>query len=235
MSRGRRAEPVADRVARIRERIGTACAKAGRTVASVRLVGASKHQEVDAIRDAFGAGVVDFGENYVQEAEGKIAAVPDASWHFLGHLQRNKAKRAATLFAWVQSVDSARLLHDLSRHAIDAGRVLPVLIEVNLGGEESKGGVAPDQLAEVLAASHGNSGVSVRGLMAIPPFGDDAEESRPFFALLGELLRRHARDVAGEPMNELSMGMSNDFETAIEEGATMIRVGTDLFGRRTGG
>lgn len=225
-------ETICERYARVADRIARAAARAGRSAADVLLVAVSKTQPVDRVLEAYEAGARAFGENYVQEAAGKVAALPGAQWHLIGRLQRNKAARAVSLFSWIESVDSARLLEEISRRAEAAGRVVPVLIEVNLAGEGSKAGVAPDGLPALLEAAAALGGVSVRGLMAIPPPSGDAEASRPYFARLRGLLERCSPRGGGRGMAELSMGMSNDFETAIEEGATIVRVGTAIFGSR---
>jgi pyridoxal phosphate enzyme (YggS family) len=231
-------ESVKDSAARVLERIARAAARSGRSFGSVRLVAVSKTHPVERVAEAFEAGLRVFGENYVQEAEEKVRAFPGAEWHLIGKLQSNKVKKAVSLFGWIQAVDSLRLLADVSRRCVEAGKTLPVLIEVNLAGEGSKAGVPPEELADLLSAAAGLPGVRVRGLMAIPPMTEDPEESRPYFVRLRELLGRHA-SLGGEAggMTELSMGMSSDFEAAIEEGATMVRVGTAIFGsraRRTG-
>lgn len=225
---------VRENVERVRERIERAAARSGRRAADIRLVAVTKGVSVDLILEAQEAGVAAFGENYVQEAEPKVRALPAAEWHFIGALQRNKAGRAVRLFSWIQSVDSPRLLFEIAGRARAAGKMIPVLIEVNLAGEKGKAGIPPERLPELLAAAAGLSGVSVRGLMAIPPPAGDPEESRPYFARLARLFRDAVASGAGAGMTELSMGMSNDFEVAVEEGATMVRVGTALFGRRAG-
>jgi pyridoxal phosphate enzyme (YggS family) len=231
-------ESVKDSAARVLERIARAAARSGRSFGSVRLVAVSKTHPVERVAEAFEAGLRVFGENYVQEAEEKVRAFPGAEWHLIGKLQSNKVKKAVSLFGWIQAVDSLRLLADVSRRCVEAGKTLPVLIEVNLAGEGSKAGVPPEELADLLSAAAGLPGVRVRGLMAIPPMTEDPEESRPYFVRLRELLGRHASlGGAAGGMTELSMGMSSDFEAAIEEGATMVRVGTAIFGsraRRTG-
>ena len=226
-------ESIRNRVAQVLDRIARASERSGRKGEDVRLVTVGKMQPVESIGEAIEAGLTVFGENYVQEAEGKIRAFPQAEWHLVGKLQRNKVKRAVSLFSWIQTVDSAGLLAEISRRAEEAGKVLPVLVEVNLAGERSKTGVAPGELAELIVAAPGLPGVRLRGLMAIPPWTDDPEESRPYFIRLRELLAECAsRGGAGSGMTELSMGMSDDFEAAIEEGATMVRVGTAIFGSR---
>jgi PLP dependent protein len=226
---------IRDRLSRLLDRIDRAAARAGRRREDVRLIAASKAQPVERLIEAHEAGVAAFGENYVQEAESKIAILPGVEWHLIGGLQRNKAGRAVVLFSWIDTIDSVRLLRDVARRAEEAGRVVPVLIEVNLAGEAGKAGIPPDGLPEILDAASGLPGVRVRGLLAIPPMADDPEESRPWFARLRELLQAHAGrgGPAVEPA-ELSMGMSHDLEVAIEEGATMVRIGTALFGSRMG-
>ncbi len=226
-------ESIRNRVPRVLERIEQAARRSGRKGEDVRLVAVGKTHPVESIGEAIEAGLTVFGENYVQEAEGKIRAFPQAEWHLVGKLQRNKVKRAVSLFSWIQTVDSLGLLAEISRRAGEGGKVLPVLAEVNLAGERSKTGVAPGELAELVDAAPGFPGVRLSGLMAIPPWSDDPEASRPYFIRLRELLAECASRIgAGSAMTELSMGMSNDFEAAIEEGATMVRVGTAIFGSR---
>ncbi|HSL92399.1 MAG TPA: YggS family pyridoxal phosphate-dependent enzyme [Candidatus Limnocylindrales bacterium] len=226
-------ETVRDRLARVLDRVARAAARSGRSAGSIRLVAVSKMHPVERVAEAYEAGVRVFGENYVQEAEEKVRAFPGAEWHLIGKLQANKVKKAVSLFGWVQAVDSPRLLADLSRRSIEVGRTLPVLIEVNLAGEGSKAGIPPEGLQALLSSASALPGVRVRGLMAIPPMTEDPEESRPYFARLRELLVRCAsHGGAAVEMTELSMGMSSDFEAAIEEGATMVRIGTAIFGSR---
>lgn len=224
---------VGERVKSVLDRIASAAARSGRRPEAVRLVAVSKTQPVSRIAEAYEAGLRVFGENYVQEAEGKARAFPDADWHLVGKLQGNKVGKAVSLFGWIQTVDSHRLLADISRRCFEIGKTMPVLIEVNIAGEGSKAGLPPEELPPLLASAAGLPGVRVCGLMAIPPFSEDPEESRPYFSRLRELLRRNsAFSGEGGNMTELSMGMSNDFEAAIEEGATMVRVGTAVFGNR---
>jgi len=226
-------ESIRERAAHVLDRVAQAAAKCGRKGEGVRLVAVGKTQPVEFIGEALEAGLTVFGENYVQEAEGKIRAYPSAEWHLIGKLQRNKVKKAVSLFSWIQTVDSLGLLGEISRRAEEAGKVLPVLVEVNLAGEGSKAGVDPEELSELIEAAPGLPGIRLRGLMAIPPWTEDPEESRPYFVRLRELLAEcGSRGGAGLEMTELSMGMSNDFEAAIEEGATMVRVGTAIFGSR---
>jgi len=224
---------IRERAADVLDRMARAAARAGRRPGEVRLVAVSKTQNAERVAEARKAGLSVFGENYVQEAEGKIRAVPDAEWHLIGNLQRNKAGKAVSLFTWIQTVDSAALLAEISRRAAAAGKTVSVLVEVNLAGEGSKGGVSPEGLPALLDAASGLPGIRLRGLMAIPPYSEDPEASRPYFARLKGLLAESARRAPpGTEMTELSMGMSHDFEAAIEEGATMVRVGTAVFGAR---
>ena len=226
-------ESIGERAAHVLGMVARAAAKCGRKGEDVRLVAVGKMQPVEFIGEALEAGLAVFGENYVQEAERKIRAFPQAEWHLIGKLQRNKVKKAVSLFSWIQTVDSPGLLGEISRRAEEAGKVVPVLVEVNLAGEESKAGVDPEELAELIEAAPGLPGITLRGLMAIPPWTEDPEESRPYFVRLRGMLSDFvSRGGAGSDMTELSMGMSNDFEAAIEEGATMVRVGTAIFGSR---
>jgi pyridoxal phosphate enzyme (YggS family) len=227
---------IAERVAAVRERIARAAERASRSPAAVRLVAVSKTHPAEAVRTAFAAGVRDFGENRVQEAEPKIAATSDladagASWHLVGHLQSNKARRAAALFGLVQSIDSVELALRLARAGEETGRPVRGLVEVDLAGEATKFGLPEAELLTALRALRGQAGLRLEGLMVLPPFLEDADAARPYFRRL-----RALRDQAlGEGLlaaGELSMGMSHDFEAAIEEGATMVRVGTAIFGER---
>jgi len=227
------AESIKERAAQVLDAVARAAQRSGRRAEEVRLVAAGKSQPVESVGEALEAGVTAFGENYVQEAERKILAYPRAEWHLIGKLQRNKVKKAVSLFAWIQTVDSLELLSEISRRAGEAGRVVPVLVEVNLEGEGTKAGVSPEELPSLVDAAPGLPGISLRGLMAVPPWTTDPEESRPYFIRLREMLAGCvSRGGAGAGMAELSMGMSNDYEAAIEEGATMVRVGTALFGSR---
>lgn len=203
------------------------------------LVAVSKTVDVARIRQAIEAGVRTLGENRVQEAAAKIsdlkdmAAVHNVQWHLIGHLQSNKARAAVELFSTIQSVDSLKLAARLDSIAGEIGKRLPVFLEVNLGGEASKAGVESDQVLPLCEQVAKLPSLELRGLMAVPPFLENAEEIRPFFRRLRQL-RDQARQagIAGERFTELSMGMSNDFEIAIEEGATLVRIGTALFGAR---
>lgn len=224
--------PLGERAAWVRDRIADAVRRSGRPAGSVKLVAVSKTRPLARILEAHAAGLSVFGENYVQEAEEKIPGLPGAEWHLIGKLQGNKVRKAVSLFSWIQTADSADRLAAISRCSVEAGKVMPVLLEVNLGAEESKAGIPPSGLREVVERSAGLPGVRIAGYMAIPPYLDDAEASRPHFARLRELRDMLAREFPGAALGELSMGMSNDFVQAIEEGATMVRVGTAIFGSR---
>jgi len=221
---------IADNIARVRERMAAAGLRAGRWPDEIKLMAVSKTVEPERIGEAYAAGIRLFGENRVQEFESKAAALHDlaeAEWHLIGHLQSNKAKKAAELFGAVDSVDSLKLARKLDEAA---EKPLPVLIEINIGGEEAKSGVDPHSgdLEELLRAEFKK--VEVRGLMAIPPFTEDPEGARPYFRRMRELREEVARKWPG--VRELSIGMSHDFEVAIEEGSTCVRVGTAIFGER---
>lgn len=218
------------------ERIASAAARSGRSAEDVRLVAVSKTHPPDLIRDAIAAGVRSFGENKVQEAEGKIAEVgrDAAEWHLIGHLQSNKVRKAIQLFDVIQSVDSTELAARLERICNEEGRSqLSVFIQVDLAGEATKSGVAEDDLPKLVSYLRECEHLKLDGLMIIPPFFDDPESSRPYFQSLRVLRDRMAAEGAFTGgRGELSMGMSHDFEVAIEEGATIVRVGTAVFGER---
>ena len=211
---------------RVRERVARAAERAGRRPDDVLLIGVSKTVDVERIRQALAAGLGALGENRVQEARTKVEALGrPVPWHLIGHLQTNKAKDAVALFDVIHSIDRVELAREVDRRAQARDRVVDALVEVNLGGEASKGGVAPAGVGALLDALSGLGHLRVRGLMAIPPAVERAEDARRWFRALRELAERHG-------MKELSMGMSADFEVAIEEGATMVRVGTAIFGAR---
>lgn len=239
----REVDALAARLAALRERIAAAARRAGRDPAAVRLIGASKRQPAARVAAAFRAGLRDVGENYVQEAIGKQAEVqailgPEAAgltWHGIGHLQRNKARDAIAAFACLHGVDSERIAAALEKHAAAAGRVVPVLVQVNVSREPTKSGVDEAELPALLAALAAHPHLRVIGLMAMPAPTADPEAARPAFARL-RALRDSLRDApGGAALAELSMGMSHDFEVAVEEGATMVRIGTELFGPRPDG
>jgi pyridoxal phosphate enzyme (YggS family) len=225
---------IAENVARVRELIAAAARKAGRAPEEIRLVAVSKKMPVERIREAIAAGVTELGENYLQEAAAKIAEIGhEVSWHYIGHLQTNKAKAAVPLFDMVQTIDRLRLAEELSRRAAAMDRRVPVLVQVNTSGEESKAGCAPAELRSLLAALAPLPGIAVEGLMSIGRWVEDPEAGRPEFRLLAGLFREATQaGLAGIEMRWLSMGMSHDYEVAIEEGANLVRVGTALFGPR---
>ncbi len=225
---------ISENLAFIQERIAAAARRAGRNPDEIRLVAVSKTVEPARVEEAIKAGVKILGENYVQEAQKKIEAIGHSvEWHFIGHLQTNKAKYAVRLFDCVHSVDNLSLAEELNRLALKQGRVLPVLLQVSLSGEETKFGAAEEEVFRLAETLSGLEGVAVKGLMTMPPFFDNPEESRPYFAALRRLRDRIAeKNFPRISMGDLSMGMSNDFEIAIEEGATLVRVGTAIFGSR---
>ena len=232
------AEGFAGRLAGVRSRIAAACARAGREPSSVRLIAVTKTHPAAAVREAALAGLTDFGENRVQEGVAKIEALrpefPHLAWHLIGRLQSNKAKTAVKSFQEIESVDRESLLGKIAEEARAGQRAYPIFLEVNLGSEQTKGGIPPGGALPLLRAALAAPSLEVRGLMAVPPFREDPEEVRRDFRELREL-RGRLRDATGAALPELSMGMSHDFEVAIEEGATTIRVGTALFGERHGG
>ena len=230
---------IAENVAEIRERIASAARRAGRSVDEIVLMGVSKTFPAEAIVQAYAAGIRVFGENRVQEFGEKSASLgslTDAEWHLIGHLQSNKAGKAAELFHAVDSVDSLRLAERLHAAAAGLGKKLQVLIEINIGGEEAKAGLHSDsaELEQLLQAAPRLAGLEIRGLMTIPPFAESADDARPYFRKLRDLRdATAARKLPGVGMEVLSMGMSHDFEAAIEEGSTCVRVGTAIFGSRS--
>ena len=226
---------IAENIERVQQRIQRACQRSGRPVQDVLLIAVSKTKPADSVRQAHAAGLRVFGENRVQEAAAKRLELNDLDleWHLIGHLQSNKAKQACQLFDVIHSVDSQHLAEKIDRAAAALERKMPVLIEVHLGEETSKFGVEEDNLVLLAEQIGALPSLELRGLMTLPPFFEDAESVRPFFRRLRELAARiDARHLPGVSMRELSMGMSHDFEVAIEEGATMVRVGTAIFGER---
>ncbi len=213
-----------ERLEQVEERIANAAARAGRARSEITLIAVTKKFSADVIREAYDLGMRRFGENYVQEFEGKhpaLADLADAEFHLIGHLQSNKARPAAELFQVIQTVDSERL----ARRVDQFGRPIEVMIEVKLSEEQAKAGAAPESLDALIGAIRECANLNLTGLMTMPPWSDDPEQTRPYFRRLAELGRRHA-------LPKLSMGMSHDLEAAIEEGATHIRIGTALFGPR---
>ena len=230
---------IAENIARVRERIRIAAERAGRDPDGITLMAVSKTFPASSIREAYAAGLRVFGENRVQEFAGKVEDLRDleqARWHMIGHLQSNKAAKTAELFHAVDSVDSLKLAEKLNEAARNVGMKLAVLIEINVGGEAAKTGAAPDstELDRLLSAAARLEHLEIRGLMTVPPFTDDPQGARPYFRKLRELRDQiSARKLPGLGLDILSMGMSHDFEAAIEEGSTCVRVGTGIFGMRS--
>jgi len=219
-------------LALIQQRISAACARAGREASSVTLLAVSKTHPPEAIREAVEAGQLWFGENKIQEAKAKIPLCPGrARWHFIGHLQSNKVRDAVELFEMIQGVDSLAIAREISKRASQSAKTMPLLLEVNVAGEGTKFGYQPAQLLADLNELNALPKIEIHGLMAIPPYTTIPEKARPYFQRLRQL-KTECEQILGVPLPQLSMGMSGDFEVAIEEGATIVRVGTALFGER---
>jgi len=217
----------------VQRRIAAACARAGRDPASVQLLAVTKSHPPEAVRQAVDLGLTWFGENKVQEAKAKIPLCPGrARWQMIGHLQTNKCRDAVEWFEMIQSVDSLHLAVELNKRAEQAAKTLPVLLEANVAGEASKFGYRPDALLAELAQINALPRLEIHGLMTMAPWSPDPEKARPCFRQLRELKQR-CEGVLGAPLPHLSMGMTGDFEVAIEEGATIVRIGTALFGERS--
>jgi hypothetical protein len=227
---------IADNFKRVTDRIVSAAERAGRDASSVKLVVVTKTVDAGRIREAVDAGADILGENRVQEAREKIEKLGAIGrWHLIGHLQTNKAKYAVKLFDLIHSVDNLELAKEIDKQAAKCGKVQDVLIEVSIAGEAAKAGVAIEKAAGLIREAAGLKHISIKGLMTIPPFLDNPEEVRPYFKKLRDLSARIAKEnIPGVSMKELSMGMSGDFGVAIEEGATIVRVGTAIFGERAG-
>lgn len=222
---------IAPNLEEVRRRMAAAAQRAGRNPEQVRLVAVSKTVSVELIREAVAAGQRLFGENYLQEARGKIEVLGEAAdWHFIGHLQSNKARAAVNRFALIHGVDRLKLAEALDAAAASKGTIQKILLQVNLAGEASKSGTSPEAAPELLRQISGLAHLRLMGLMTMPPFLEP-EAVRPYFRALREL-RDRLEELSGQPLPELSMGMSGDFEAAIEEGATLVRVGTAIFGSR---
>jgi PLP dependent protein len=227
---------IATRIDHIRQRMAQAALSAGRDPVGIKLVAVTKTVSADKIKAAMTAGIDIFGESYLQESKPKIEALADmpATWHFIGHLQSRKAKDAVRCFDLIHSVDRFKLAAALDRHAENIGKVQDILIQVNLSGEQTKSGLAEDAIMDVIRRISRLDHVRIRGLMTLPPFFDEAPERvRPYFAALAALRDRiQAFKIDNVDMQELSMGMTGDFEVAIREGATLVRIGTAIFGER---
>jgi len=229
---------IAENIAEIRARMDASARRASRPLGEITLMAVSKTFSAAGIREAYIAGLRVFGESRVQEFAAKAESIRDlaqAEFHFIGHLQVNKAGKAVELFGCVDSLDSLRLARKIDEAAAHLQRRVPVLIEINAGGEEQKSGIAPgsDELEQILRSAASLEHLEFRGLMTVPPYTEDPEGARPYFRVLGQLRREiAARRLPGIRLDVLSMGMSNDFEVAIEEGATCVRVGSAIFGER---
>lgn len=224
-----------DRLQRIHERINRAADGCNRSVDSIKLIAVSKTMPAEVVREAIDAGVTDLGENYIQEAREKVNTLATASvnWHFIGHLQSNKAKYAVRLFDLIHSVDSLKLAKEINKYAQKHDKIQSILVQVNVAREDSKSGVYVEDTVTLLKDIGQLANVSVRGLMTMPPYFNAPDKVRPFFAALRELRDRiQAENIPNITMEELSMGMTGDFEAAIEEGATLVRIGTAIFGER---
>ena len=220
---------IADRWRDVRARVDAACDRANRAPGDVTVIAVTKTHPASAIREAAAAGATDFGENYAQELAEKRTELPELRWHFIGRLQRNKAKVVAGHVVLVHAVDTVELAQELAKRA--AGATQPVLISVNVAGENTKGGVTPETAHDLARAIAGVPGIQLDGLMTMPPYANDPEASRPAFMALAQLRDRLGQDL-GAALPVLSMGMSGDFEVAIACGATHVRVGTAIFGAR---
>jgi pyridoxal phosphate enzyme (YggS family) len=219
---------------KIEERIRLACLRANRDPGEVKIVAVTKTVPPERIQEGIEAGISALGENRVQEAQTKYPIIGDAvQWHMIGHLQTNKVKKAVEIFHLIHSVDSLRLAERINKCALDIGKIQDILIQVNVSGEESKFGLVPEALEDILEEVSHLPGIRVRGLMTIAPMIHDPEAARPYFVKLRELAKGAAEaKISGITMDYLSMGMSGDFEVAVEEGANIVRVGTAIFGRR---
>ncbi len=216
----------------VRDRIAAACARANRDPSSVTLLAVTKTQPPEIVTEAARLGLTVFGENKVQEAKGKIPLCPGRlNWHMIGHLQTNKARDTVDLFAMVQSVDSLNLAQEINKRAEQASKTMPILLEVNIVGEASKFGYKPEQLLLDFKQLNSLPRLEIHGLMTVPPWSPLPERVRPVFRRLREL-KTECEQILGAPLPHLSMGMTGDFEVAIEEGATLVRIGTALFGER---
>ena len=225
---------ISDNLKAVKDRIAAAAERAGRDPSTIQLVVVTKTVDPERTREAVEAGAVLLGENRVQEARGKIELLGAiAGWHLIGHLQSNKARYAVKLFDLIHSVDSIELAREINKQAAKNGKVQDILIEVNIAGEEAKHGTGPVDALRLVREAALLANISIRGLMTMPPFSDNPEDSRPYFRKLRDLSERIAHEnINGVSMGELSMGMSGDYEVGVEEGATMVRVGTAIFGER---
>ena len=225
---------LSDNLSEVQKRIERAARRAGRNPDEIKLIAVSKTKPVEMIREIYAAGIRDFGENKVQEITAKSPVLPeDINWHMIGHLQRNKVKQVIDKACLIHSVDSMRLAHQISEDAVKKGITVPILLEVNIAGEESKYGFTAEETSQILPDIAALPGITVKGLMTSAPFVENPEENRQYFRLMKQLcVDLKAQNIDNTDMDYLSMGMTNDFEVAVEEGATHVRVGTAIFGER---
>lgn len=221
-----------DSIEQVRNRIESACLRSKRRKEDILLIAVTKTIPVERIQQALSEGLTHFGENYIQEAQQKITSIQQGTWHFIGHLQKNKAKYAVKLFSMIETVDNAALAQELNRQALQTGKTMEILIQVNEAGESTKSGLSPEQVPSLLKESPAWPALRIRGFMTMPPYDPDPEISRPWFRSLYHWRDKWRQEFSEMDLTHLSMGMSHDFEVAIEEGATIIRVGTALFGAR---
>ncbi len=224
-----------ERLKCVRDRVLAACKKTGRSLSDITIVAVSKTKPASMVMELYECGQRVFGENYIQEGVEKVtflSTLKDIEWHFIGHLQRNKAKLAARYFHWVETVDSERIASALDKYAAKEGKVLNVLIQVNIGQEDSKFGILPKELPRLLNYVSSLANLRIKGLMTIHPFSSQKEDARRWFSMMAALREEMAQRFPHLDLSELSMGMSNDYDLAIEEGATIVRIGTALFGQR---
>jgi len=224
---------LAENLEAIQRRMAAACARVGRSPGTVTLIAVSKGQPPEAVAEAARLGLTLFGENKVQEAKAKIPLCPSRlHWHLIGHLQTNKCRDAVGMFEMIQSVDSLHLAEEINQRAEQAAKTIPILLEVNAAGEASKSGYSPERLLAEFSQINALPRLEIHGLMSVPPWTPNPEKTRPLLRQLREL-KDQCEQLLGAPLPSLSMGMTGDFEVAIEEGATMVRIGTGLFGART--
>ena len=224
---------IKENLSKVHENINKACKRAGRQPSEVTLIAVSKTKPMELIQEAYNFGERNFGENHVQELEWKVPALPDASWHMIGHLQRNKVSKIVGKVSLIHSVESERLAKEIDKQSEKAGVVTPVLVEINIGDEDSKFGIRPEDAVEFVKKISIYKNICVKGLMTVAPYVENSEENRPLFRKMYDLyIDIKNENIDNVSMDILSMGMTNDYEIAIEEGATIVRVGTGIFGAR---
>ena len=224
---------IKENLSKVHENINKACKRAGRQPSEVTLIAVSKTKPIELIQEAYNFGERNFGENHVQELEWKVPALPDANWHMIGHLQRNKVSKIVGKVSLIHSVESERLAKEIDKQSEKVGVVTPVLVEINIGDEDSKFGIRPEDAVEFVKKISVYKNICVKGLMTVAPYVENSEENRPLFRKMYDLyIDIKNENIDNVSMDILSMGMTNDYEIAIEEGATIVRVGTGIFGAR---